>query len=51
MTQMASLLALATVFIGVWTLISTFSSQGGAPLTCKTKVPMQELELKVQGGA
>ena len=29
MTQIASLLAVATVFIGLWTLISTFYCQGG----------------------
>ena len=29
MTQIASLLAVATVFIGSWTLISTFLIQSG----------------------
>ena len=46
MTQIASLLAVATVFIGLWTL---FYSQGGG-LICKTKLPMQELELKMGVG-
>ena len=46
MTQIANLLAVATVFIGLWTLISTFYCQRGG-----TKVPMQELELKMQRGA
>ena len=48
MTQIASLLAVATVFIDLWT---PFYSQGGGGLICKTKLPMQELELKMQGGA
>ena len=41
------MLAVATVFIGVWT---TFDSQrrGGFNID-ETKIPMQELELKVQG--
>ena len=47
MTQIASLLAIATVFIDVWTL---FYSQGGGGLICETKLPMQELELKMQEG-
>ena len=33
MTQIASLLAVATVFIGLWTLISTFYIQGGGAHT------------------
>ena len=45
MTQTASLLALATVFIGLWNLISTFYCQGGGGLIRETKLPMQELEL------
>ena len=49
MTQIASLLAVATVFIGLWTLISTFYSQGGG-LIREIKLPIQELELKMQGG-
>ena len=49
MTQIANLLAVATVFIGFWTLIFTFYSQGGG-LIRDTKLPMQELELKLQGG-
>ena len=49
MTQEASLLAVATVFIDihVWT---PFCCQGGWGLKRKTKLPMQELELKMQGG-
>ena len=43
MTQIASLLAVATVFIDLWT---PFYSQGGGGLY----VPMQELELKMEGG-
>ena len=49
MTQIASVLAVATVFIGLWTLISTFDSQKGGGLIRETKIPMQELEPKVQG--
>ena len=45
-TQIASLLAVATVFIDLWT---PFYSQGGG-LIRETKLPMQELELKMQGG-
>ena len=41
MTQIASLLAVATVFIDLWT---PFYSQGGG-LIRETKLPMQELEL------
>ena len=45
MTQIASLLAVAT---DLW---SPFYSQGGGGgLICETKLPMQELELKMQGG-
>ena len=47
MTQIASLLAVATVFIDLWT---PFYSQGGGGLIRETKLPMQELELKMQGG-
>ena len=46
MTQIASLLAVATVFVDLW---APFYSQGGG-LICETKVPMQELELKMEGG-
>ena len=46
MTQIASLLAVATVFIGLWTL---FYSQGGG-LIHEIKLPMQELELKMGVG-
>ena len=45
MTQIASLLAVATVFIDLWT---PFYSWGG--LIRESKLPMQELELKMQGG-
>ena len=43
MTQIASLLA---VFVDLW---APFYSQGGG-LIRETKVPMQELELKMEGG-
>ena len=46
MAQIASLLAIATVFIDLWT---PFYSQGGRGLIRKTKRPMQELELKMHG--
>ena len=36
MTQIASLLAVATVCIGLWALISTFYSRGGAYMRDKT---------------
>ena len=48
MTQIASLLAVATVFIDLWTPF--YSRGGGGGLILETKVPMQELELKMQGG-
>ena len=47
MTQIASVLAVATVFIGLWTPISTFDREGG--LIGETKIPMWELEQKVWG--
>ena len=53
MTQIASLLAVATVFVDLW---APFYSQGGG-LMRETKLPMQELEPKkcrgayVRGGA
>ena len=48
MTQIASLLVVvATVFIGLWTL---FTVKEGGALICETKLPMQELELTMQGG-
>ena len=50
MTQIASLLAVATVFIK-WLMESNIyillSGRGG--LICETKLLMQELELKMQG--
>jgi hypothetical protein len=51
MTQMASLLAVATVFVGLWTRISILYSQRRG-LICEAKLPMtmQELEPKMQGG-
>ena len=49
---MARVLAVASVFIGFWTLISTFFCQRGG-FMCKIKLPMlliiAKLELKVQG--
>ena len=47
MTQIASLLAVTAVFVDLW---APFYSQGGGGLIRETKVPMQELELKMQGG-
>ena len=47
MTQIAIVLVVATIFIDLWTLISTFDREGG--LIGETKIPMQELEPKVQG--
>ena len=47
MIQIASVLAVATVFISLWILISR---QRGGGLICKAKIHMQELEPKVQGG-
>ena len=46
MTRIASLLAVATVFIDLWTPF--YSQEGG--IIRETKLPMQELELKMQGG-
>ena len=46
MTQIAISLAVATVFVDLW---ASFYSQGGG-LICETKVPIQELELKMEGG-
>ena len=50
MSQITRLLAVATIFSGLWTLIFIFYSQGGG-LIRKTKLPIQELELKYAGGA
>ena len=54
MTQIASLLAVGTIFIGLWTLANiyiNFCSQGGGIYTRHMYMcTMQELELKVQGG-
>ena len=46
MTQIASLLAVATIVIVLW---PPFYSQGGGRI-CETKLLMQELELKMQEG-
>ena len=46
MTQIASVLAVASVFTSLWTLMSR-QRRGG--LIGKTKIPVQELEPKVQG--
>ena len=54
-TKEANLLAVATIFIGLWTLIFIFTfGEGGACTQDKTKLPMQELEqggLCTRGGA
>ena len=51
-THVPNILAVATVLIGSWALISIVDSQrsGGGELIGETKIPMQELEPKVQGG-
>ena len=46
MTQIATLLAVSTVFIDLWT--PSYNQEG--VLIRETKLPMQELELKMQGG-
>ena len=46
MAQIASVLAVVTVFISLWTLISRHRRE----LIHETKILMQELEPKVQGG-
>ena len=48
MTQIASLLAVTTVFFYLWTPF--YSQGGGGGLIRETKLPMQELELEMQGG-
>ena len=51
MAQMASLLVVATVFVALWTLnIYILQSERGGGLIHETKLPMQELEPKLQGG-
>ena len=51
MAQMASLLVVATVFVALWTLnIYILQSERGGGLINETKLPMQELEPKLQGG-
>ena len=53
-TQIASLLAVATVFVGLWTLdiyiLLLAGGGGGVGITHETKLPMLELELRMQGG-
>ena len=52
MAQMASLLVVATVFVALWTLnIYILQSERAGGLIHETKLPMQELEPKLQGGA
>ncbi len=46
MTQMASVIAVATVFIGLWTLIPISYSQRRGAYTRDDK----DIEVKVQGG-
>ena len=41
-------LAVATVFVDLWAPF--YSQGGGGGLIRETKVPMQELELKMEGG-
>ena len=48
MTQIASLLAVSTVFVDLWAPF--YSQGGGGGLIRETKLPMQELELKMEGG-
>ena len=53
MTQIATLLAIATAFIGLWTLNNYILQSwkgGGLIREIKLHVPMQKLELKIQGG-
>ena len=47
MTQIASLLAVAT---DICQIMGSILQSGRGGLICETKVPMQELELKMQGG-
>ena len=52
MTQIASLLAVATAFIGLWTIISTFYSQEGGDIYERQNYlhVCRNFEPKVQGG-
>ncbi len=51
MAQMASLLAVATVFIiGLWTLISTFYSQGKGGFYARQNYLYRNLSQKCRGG-
>ena len=47
MTQISSLLAVATVFVALWTQF--YSQGGGGAYIHETKASMQELELKCRG--
>jgi uncharacterized protein YoxC len=49
MTQIASLLVVATVFIRLM-VYNIYILQSGGWLIHEIKLPMQELELKMQGG-
>ena len=49
MTQIASLLVVATVF--TWLMVyNVYILQSGGGLIRETKLPLQELELKIQEG-
>ena len=48
MTQIPSLLAVTNVFIGLWTR-NNHILQSGRGLMHEIKLPMQELELEMQG--
>ena len=50
MTQIASLLAVATVFIGLWTLISTVYCQGGEGAYMQDKTTYAGTWAKNTGG-
>ena len=54
MTQVVSVLTIATIFTGLSIQIARFHSQsmggGGGVYLRKTKIPMQELWLKMGGG-
>ena len=49
MTQIASLLAVVTVFIGLWTLKSTFYCQGKEGFIRETNYLCKNLSLKYRG--
>ena len=50
MIQIASLLAVATVFVGLWTLSIYILLLGRGGTYTRDELPMQELELKNAGG-